>query len=89
MPEGGSYGIGQTPAINGSIINVNAASKYEFTGTGNFSVSGNWLNRLKAPAKLPSVYEIVVKPASGECVLDVPIWVCFSNTGIALQSTHA
>jgi hypothetical protein len=75
MLEGGDYGIGQTPTVNGTIMNVNAATKYEFTGTGNFSVTGNWLNGLKPPYQLPAGYEIVINPANGECLLDVPLTI--------------
>lgn len=61
--------IGQTTGTPG-ICNV--VTTYTFTGNGNWSLSGNWLNYSIPPSHLSSNAEIIINPIfNGECFLNV------------------
>ena len=50
----------------------NDKTTYTFTGDGNWSVAGNWMNNKVPPLTLPSGDAIIINPVStGQCVLDV------------------
>ncbi len=46
---------------------------YTFTGSGNWSDSGNWNNRLVPPYNLAFGTKIFLNPTGSECLLDTPI----------------
>ncbi|MEO8769341.1 MAG: cyanophycinase [Ferruginibacter sp.] len=65
----GTLTIGQT---TGSPNVCNIITTYTFTGNGNWSVPGNWLNNLIPPAQISGNAEIVINPVlGGECILDI------------------
>jgi hypothetical protein len=74
--EGGDYGLGNTTSATVFILNTLKSGIFEFTGTGNFSTTGNWLNSNKPGYNLPAGSEILINPiAGGECILDVPLTI--------------
>ena len=63
----GGMGIGSTSG-QGALM----PQLFIFTGNGNWSNAGNWLNNAIPPAVLPNGYQIVINPiVNGECVLDI------------------
>jgi hypothetical protein len=74
--EGGDYGLGNATSATVYILNTLKSGIFEFTGSGNFSTSGNWLNSNKPGYNLPAGSEILINPISGgECILDVPLTI--------------
>jgi hypothetical protein len=74
--EGGDYGLGNTTSATVYILNVLASGIFEFTGSGNFSTVGNWLNGFKPGTSLPAGSEILINPITGgECILDMPLTI--------------
>ncbi|HZV68489.1 MAG TPA: YCF48-related protein [Saprospiraceae bacterium] len=56
----------------GIFISKPIVTTFTFTGNGNWSIAGNWVNTLKPSASLPSGFSIVIDPIpGGECVLDI------------------
>jgi len=54
-------------------ITVNTGYTYQFTGNGNWSLSGNWMGGNFPPNPLPLCSKIIVSPSTGNtCILDVP-----------------
>ncbi|MES2775126.1 MAG: hypothetical protein V4722_13140 [Bacteroidota bacterium] len=51
------------------------SGRYEFTGSGNWNLAGNWLNNTMPPFPLPNGSEIIINPSSGSCILNVPYTV--------------
>ncbi|MES2774391.1 MAG: M4 family metallopeptidase [Bacteroidota bacterium] len=45
---------------------------FTFTGTGNWNTVVNWQCNWTPPSPLPAGSEVVVNPASGDCILNVP-----------------
>ncbi len=82
-PTGGpvNYAVGSfTPAsLDSSFIVGNVGfiqsdvNQYIFTGTGSWTIAANWVNNNIPPNPLPANSEIIIDPASGSCVLDLPI----------------
>jgi sugar lactone lactonase YvrE len=52
-------------------ITVNTGYTYQFTGNGNWSSPGNWVNGVIPPGILPACSKVIVSP-SGDCILDIP-----------------
>lgn len=73
--EGGDYLLGQTLSMAGNILNDDEKHIYTFTGSGNFNVPGNWENLALPPLQLQTGDEIVIDPASGACILNVPLTI--------------
>jgi hypothetical protein len=74
--EGGDYGLGNTTSATVYILNTLKSGIFEFTGNGNFSTTGNWLNSNKPGYNLPAGSEILINPiVGGECILDVPLTI--------------
>ena len=58
---------------NTIVIGVNPTGNvYTFIGTGNWNVPSNWLGNVMPPSVVSTCGEIIVDPASGECILNVP-----------------
>jgi hypothetical protein len=51
---------------------IKSTTTYVFTGTGNWDIPSNWEGNLVPPTILPMGSEIIVNPASGVCILNVP-----------------
>ncbi len=75
LMEGGDYLLGKNLSITGNILNDDEKNIYTFTGSGNFNVPGNWINQTPPPNELQTGDEIIIDPASGECVLNVPLTI--------------
>ena len=62
-----------TGSVNGAV--------FTFTGSGNWSDPGNWLNNEVPPADLPAGSEIIINhAANGQCVLDTPQRIAAGST---------
>jgi hypothetical protein len=74
--EGGDYLLGNTISISGRIVNDDVPTIFVFNGSGNFNVNGNWDNNIAPPNNtLNKGDEIIIDPASGECILNVPLTI--------------
>lgn len=57
-----SFVIGNTGLISNTYI---------FTGTGDWATPSNWANNTVPPNPLPAGKEIIIDPASGDCILNI------------------
>lgn len=76
LVDGGDYLLGNTLSISGRIVNDDVPTIFVFNGSGNFNVNGNWDNNIAPPNNiLNKGDEIIIDPASGECILNVPLTI--------------
>lgn len=76
LVEGGDYLLGNTLSISGRIVNDDVPTIFVFNGSGNFNVNSNWDNSIAPPNNiLNKGDEIIIDPASGECILNVPLTI--------------
>lgn len=74
--EGGDYLLGNTLSISGRIVNDDVPTIFVFNGSGNFNVNSNWDNNIAPPNNiLNKGDEIIIDPADGECILNVPLTI--------------
>lgn len=74
LAEGGDYVLGDSAVISATIKNDDTQAVYTFTGNGDFTQAGNWLNNKMPPYNNPVYDEIIIDPVNGgECVLTVPL----------------
>ncbi len=76
LAEGGDYQLGTNILASGTILNDDTPTVYTFTGNGNFTTNGNWMNGARPPAVLEIGSEIIIDPGgNGECILDTPLTI--------------
>ncbi|MCU0373759.1 MAG: hypothetical protein MUF24_00480 [Chitinophagaceae bacterium] len=76
LVDGGDYLLGNTLSISAKIVNDDVPTIFVFNGSGNFNVNGNWDNNIAPPNNiLNKGDEIIIDPASGECILNVPLTI--------------
>ena len=50
-----------------------ASTGFIFTGSGNWSNAANWQGGVTPPAVIPAGTTVQINPASGECIIDLPV----------------